>query len=366
MFKQKRYLRNCPWAAGALATIVAPGLWAQYAPPPTSYSVTAINSMFGGPVTMQIYRDGDLVIVDHPDHHIRSLYNLKNNRNIGWDTQHPENGCSNGTFSGDWGDPFVASDLEELLKSSTKAPASDTVNGVATKVFEATDPQSKIHIKVWRDPKYGMVMKGEMTPPGGATTTILAVKQFSFAKPSASLFVIPPACANAPPPPPPPPTPAQRFATETGDDGANFVDATTGPGSPNSCTMLMRFVKAGSMQPLSDFQVALDLAFDPIHAPSYNMGGSPSGRTVFSGGHLKEYTAQIQNGVLRIDNVPAVFDFEMTFAGGNQGASSAMLYRKCSGPQTVLLYVVKNPDKVSDGGDWIWVKSGKFAAVLAH
>jgi len=64
--------------------------------------------------------------------------------------------------------------------------------------------------------------------------------------------------------------------------------------------------------------------------------------------------------------VPASFDLEMTFAGGNKGASSALLYRKCAGPQTVLLYVVKNPDKVSDGADWMWVKSGKFATVPAH
>ena len=130
--------------------------------------------------------------------------------------------------------------------------------------------------------------------------------------------------------------------------------------------MLMRFVAAGAMKPLADFQVALDLAFDPNNPPHYVMGGSPSGRTVFSGGHLKEYTAQIQNGVLRIDNVPSVFDFELTFAGGNKGASSAILYRTCSGPQSVLLFVVKNPDKVSDGADWMWVKSGKYATLPAH
>ena len=352
-----------PMAAGMFAALIAPGLWAQYAPAPTQYSVTAINGMFGKPIAMQIYRDGDLAIVEHTDTHTRAMYNLKNHTQFGWDTQHPESGCSNGTFSGDWGDPFQASDVDSLLKPSTTPPASDTVNGFATKVFEGTDPQSKIKIKVWREPKYGMVVKGDMTPPGGATTTVVEVKQYSLTKPAGALFVLPPACANAPPPPP---TASQRFATETGDDGANFVDATMGPGSANSCTMLMRFVKAGSLQPLSNFQVALDLAYDQNNPAHYVMGGSPSGRTVFSGGHLKEYTAQIQNGVLRIDNVPASFDLEITFAGGNNGASSATLYRKCSGPQTVLLYVVKNPDKLSDGADWIWVKSGKLATVPAH
>jgi len=352
-----------PMAAGMFAALTAPWLWAQYAPAPTQYSVTGMNGMFGQPMGLQIYRDGDLAVVEYTGRHLRSLYNLKAHTQQSWDTQQPASGCSNGTFSGDWGDPFEASDIDAILKTSTQPPTSETVNGIATKVFEGTDPQSKIKIKVWREPKYGMVVKAEMTPPGGATTTVVEVKHYSLTKPAAEMFAMPPSCANAPPPPP---TPAQRFAAETGDDGANFVDATMGPGSPNSCTMLMRFVKAGSMQPLSDFQVALDLAYDQDHPAHYVMGGSPSGRTVFSGGQLKEYTAQIQNGVLRIPNVPASFDLEITFAGGNQGASSALLYRKCAGPQTVLLYVAKNPDKLSDGADWIWVKSGKFATVPVH
>jgi hypothetical protein len=353
-------------AAGMVWALAGPALRAQFAPAPTQYSVTQINRMFGPPVAMQIYRDGDLVIMDHPDNHARGLYNLKTHTNLGWDTKDPGNGCSTGTFSGDWGDPFSVSDIEDLLKGSKIPPTSDTVNGVATKVYEVVEPQSKAKIKVWRETKYGLVIKADMTPPGAATTTIVETKQFSFSKPPAAMFVLPPVCANAPPPPPPPATPAQRFAAETGDDGANFVDPTLGPGSPNSCTMLMRFVKAGSLQPLSDFQVALDLAYDQDHPPHYVMGGSPSGRSVFSGGQLKEYTAQIQNGVLRIPNVPAIFDFEITFAGGNKGASSATLYRKCSGPQTVLLYVVKNPDNLNQGADWMWVKSGKLASAPAH
>jgi hypothetical protein len=205
-----------------------------------------------------------------------------------------------------------------------------------------------------------LVIKAEMTPPGGPTSTLLETKQLSLAKPAASLFVLPAGCG------PPPLTAVQRFAAETGDDAANFAEAAMGPASPNSCTMLMRFVSAGSMQPLTNFQVALDLDFDQNHPPHYVMGGSPSGRSTFSGGHLKEYTAEIRNGVLRIDNVPSTFNIELTFAGGNKGASSAILYRKCAGPQTVLMYVVKNPDKVSDGADWMWVKSGKFATLPAH
>ena len=42
--------------------------------------------------------------------------------------------------------------------------------------------------------------------------------------------------------------------------------------------------------------------------------------------------------------------------------ASALIYRNCIAPQTVLLLVVKNPAKVTDGADWLWAKSGKFAA----
>ena len=360
MYRLRQYLRDFCWIAGVVGTIGSPALRAQFAPPPSSYSVTVVNSMFGPPVTMKIYRDGDLVLMDHPDHHIRGLYNLKTHSNQGWDSENPESGCSSGTFSGDWGDPFTISDLDDLLKSSTQAPASDTINGVATKVYEATDPQSKIHVKVWREPKYGMVIKAEMTPPGAATTTIIEIKQFSFTKPAASLFTLPAACANAPPPPP---TASERFTKDTGENAANFEDATMGPGSANSCTMLLRFVKAGAMQPINGFRVGLDRQYDVQHPPHYTIGSSVPGGPLFSGGHLTEYTAQIKNGVLRIDNVPSVFDIEMSFGDGSRGAT-AILYRKCSSPQTVLLYV--DQPEPGQQSDWLWVKSGKFATVAAH
>ena len=359
------------WFAGlaALGCVAAPGLRAQYAAPPTTYSVTQINGMFGTPVTMQIYRDGSRAVYDHIQQNgtnTRSIYDLQAHTNYSWDMANPQNGCSAGTYSGDWGDPFNASDVTNLTKTGAKQLGNETVNGFSAKVIEAVDPKSNIKVKVWLETKYGMVVKADMTPPGGgATTTIVETKQLSFAKPNPSLFVLPEPCAKAGPPVHVP-TPVERVASETGGSAADFVDAASGAGSPTSCAMLLRFVAAGSMKPLSNFQVALDLNVDFDHPARYVMGGSPSGRTVFSGGHLKEYTAQVQNGVLRVDNVPDHFDMEITFNGGNSGASSALLYRHCAGPQTAMLFVVKNPDKPSDGADWVWVKSGKFATVAGH
>jgi hypothetical protein len=147
----------------------------------------------------------------------------------------------------------------------------------------------------------------------------------------------------------------------TGGNPQDFAKAIYGPGSKDSCAVLFRVVKAGSMEPiLSGFQVALDLNLATEPRPSYTIGLSREGRATFSGGGLHEVTSQMRNGVLRIDNPPDHFDLET--ASGNGGSGSALIYKQCFAPQTVLLYVVKDPDKLSDGGEFLWVKSGKYAA----
>ena len=346
-----------------LGGIAAPGAWAQYAAPPMSYSVTQVQSMMGPPVTMQIYRDGSKAVLDtdHGDHRTRTLFDLQAHVNYSWQVGAPASGCSSGEFSGDWGDPFSAPDVDKLIQGATNPPGSETVNGFATKVYEAVDPQSKYKVKVWREPKYGMVIKAQMAPPGGAATTVIETKLFSLAKPAASFFVLPANCA----PPVHVPTDAERFAAETGDSGANFEAASKGPGSPSSCTMVLRVVRAGTMEPVTKYQVALDPNMDLEHPPHHDFGVSSAGHPAsFSGGGIKEYTSQVRNGILRVPDISTVFDLEFAFGGA--GMSGGYIYRHCSGPETVLLYVLKNPDKISEGGDWMWVKSGKFATAPAH
>ena len=197
MSRDKSNLRNLWLTAGVFASLTAPSLWAQYPPAPTTYDVIQVGGMTGN---MHIYRDGSKVVIDHPENHSRSLYDLSAHTNYSWSPEQPGNGCSSGRFSGDWGDPFESADVNEIVKSATKPPTSETLNGFATKVYEAIDPESKSKIKVWREPKYGLVIKVEMTPPGGATTIMEETKQFSLAKPSAALFTLPAGCGPPPPP----------------------------------------------------------------------------------------------------------------------------------------------------------------------
>jgi hypothetical protein len=114
------------------------------------------------------------------------------------------------------------------------------------------------------------------------------------------------------------------------------------------------------MEPITaGFQVAVDLTVDLDHPASYKMGAGTGGKATFAGGGLKELTSQLQNGVLRIDAAPEKFDVETAYSTGE--FNGVLIYRQCFGPQTVLLHVVNNPARFSDGGYWLWVKSGKYA-----
>jgi hypothetical protein len=351
-----------------LAMSVAPHARAQYAPAPEAYSVTQINSMFGPAVTMEIYRDGSKVLIDQSHaalpggtaSHLRTLYDLETHRNFTWDLLNSAVPCGGGTFSGDWGDPFAMSAemTADLAKQHATAAGSATLNGIPVKVFSADSPQGQV--KAWVDEKYGLLVRLMMAPKAGAPQTMIETRQLTVGKPAAALFKLPPACAEAAKAPRVP-TEAEQIAADTGGNAQDYANASMPPPSKNSCSMLFKVVHAGSlalMEPTSGkFQVAIDTTVDLDHPAHYVMGLSNAGQSTFSGGGLHEVTGQMRNGVLRIENVPPQFDMELTFGKG--GAASALIYRQCYAPQTTLLLVVKNPDKLSDGARWLWVKSGK-------
>jgi hypothetical protein len=157
-----------------------------------------------------------------------------------------------------------------------------------------------------------------------------------------------------------PPTEAEQIAALTGGNPQDFVKTVYGYGSQNSCTVLLRVVKASTMGPITGgFQVGVDLNLATELTPSNTIRLSKEGLACFAGGGLHEVTSQIRDGVLRIDKTHAQFDLETAF--GSAGSSAALTCKQCFGAQKVLLYVIENPAKISDGGEWLWVKSGKEA-----
>ncbi|MGB6545602.1 MAG: hypothetical protein WBE97_08250, partial [Candidatus Acidiferrales bacterium] len=102
---------------------------------------------------------------------------------------------------------------------------------------------------------------------------------------------------------------------------------------------------------------AIGLDLDQNSNGGYNVDVGLAGTAKFSGGAIKDVSTQIHNGVLRIPNVPKHFYMDVEF--GDAGSASGLLYRQCFGAETTLVLVLKNPDKLSDGADWLWSKTGK-------
>jgi hypothetical protein len=304
---------------------------AQYTPPPLSYTVVQQNSLFGPATTMSVYRDGSKAAIDiaHPGTHTRSVYDLQARTSIGWDASQAAAECGNGAFSGDWGDPFLgaAGIMDEINKQHPTPVGTETVNGVSAKVSEFVMEGTTGKSKVWIDPKYGMIMRILMAQPDGPPKVAFETTQMTFAAPPAVMFV--PACkASAPIP-----TDDEKIAAITGGPGSDYAFANKGAptGASGGCMILFHVVRAGSMTPVtSGFQLFVDGKQVPV----------------------------LPNGLVRLVNMPKQFNLDLRVPSGG---ATAPIFRQCNKPQTTLLLVAKNWDKLGEGADWLWVKSGKLA-----
>src|SRR6202044_1548135 len=129
--------------------------------------------------------------------------------------------------------------------------------GIATQVYSASSPQGSQ--RVWFDQKDSLVMRAVVLDAGAAPMTLVDVTNVSLAAPDPKLFVLPAACAGVKPPP----TPAELIAEETGDSAANWVNGSYGPGSANSCTIVVHAVASKTMEPLNrHYQAAIDTTYD--------------------------------------------------------------------------------------------------------
>jgi len=354
-------------------TILALTALAPAQTPPSAYTITqALPGPDGG--TMTIYRSGAQAVIEYrhpakpdgtPASRSLSFYDLKAGVSHTWDPSITPPSCSVGNFSGDWGDPFEATtELADPIKNGDLKPAgAETVNGIPTKVFAGVTQGASL--KAWIDQKDNLVIKAEYGAPGGPMTNMVDIRSVSFAPPAASLFVLPAYCASVKPPP----TPAELMAEETGDSGDNFVNAIYGPGSKNSCSIVVRVVAAKTMAPVTRrWQFAIDTTYnqDDPNLPHYEFGVGNDGTSTFSGGHIHELTSQIHNDMLRIDNPPAYFNTAMNVVQPGHGTGTGLIYRQCFAPVTMLYYVLKDPADIGKGADWLYAKAGKYAAVPAH
>lgn len=339
-------------------------------PSPTSYTLTQAGAVPG--VQSTIYRSGSKALIVNfmpaqgatPASKTYSLYDLAAGKNWAWDPDAKPILCSAGTFSGDWGDPFaMTADVSAgITKGELKSAGTATINGIAADIY--TGSNSGATEKVWFDKKDGLVVRAEASMPGGQPMTLANVTRVSFVPPPASLLSLPATCAGAKTPP----TPAELAADETGDSGANYVNGSTGPGSKNPCSVVLRTVEARTMKPITHIQVAVDTQYkqDDPTPPHYVFGVRNDGTSTYAGGHVRELTNSVHNGAVSLDTPPPYFMLGVNLIRPGHGADLGLVYRQCFAPTQVLLYVVKDYGQSTESGDYLWVKSGKYAAPPAN
>jgi hypothetical protein len=352
-----------------------PGLLAlaflAHAEAPTFYTITQ-NAPTPG-ATSTLYRSGSRVLNIFsspaqgatPASRTYTLYDLAAGVSFSWNPDDKNVPCSANHFSGDWGDPFAQStDLQAAIaKGDLKPAGTETIDGLEAQVFAGTTEGA--NLKAWLDAKDGLVLRVEMSAPGSAPMRAIDVTRVSFASPDGSLFVLPAECAGVKPPP----TPAELIADETGDDAANYVSAFAGPGSKDSCDVVLRVVEAKTMSPLTNLQVAIDTEYnqnDP-NPPHYEFGVGNDGTETFSGGHLHQIPTGPHNSSINLgSSLPPYWNMVVNAVHPGHSGGPGMFYRQCFAPTTVLLYIYKNYGQSNEAVDALWVKSGKYATAPAH
>lgn len=355
-----------PRTLACLGILVISALMNAQAPAPTAYTIVQVIGGAPAGSHMTIYRSGSKVLMDmfyaaqpgSPAHHGLTFDDLATGTSHSWDPAITPVSCSAGRFSGDWGDPFAgtAEITDGIAKGVLKPAGSETLNGIPTKVYAGVE--QGMNVKAWLDEKDSLVIRAGYAAPGSPLQNMVDISSVTLAPPAASLFALPAYCASVNPPP----LPSEIIAAETGDDAANWVSAGIGPGSKDTCSILLHVVAAKTMQPINrKYQVAIDTTYVMENPPHYTFGVGDDGTSTFSGGGLHEITDQVHNGMLRVDNPPPYFTFTVNVPTPHEGAAGGFIYRQCFAPVTMLYYILKDPTDPGKGTDFLYAKSGKYA-----
>jgi hypothetical protein len=113
---------------------------AQIADVPTVYSMTSDNSALAPGLVTKAYRSGTKAAIDQtmPGLQSRTVFDLSTRRSHTWSLLDRSVPCKSGSFSDDWGDPFVAAAhlKADLLKENARQTGTATINGIETRVVK--------------------------------------------------------------------------------------------------------------------------------------------------------------------------------------------------------------------------------------
>jgi hypothetical protein len=192
-------------AAPAALAFSCATLYAQAPAEPTAYTVT-VEFHITGLAVRTTYRLGSRVLVDAvpspgippsttPGAPTRILYSLDTGQSLSWDPANAATACKAGSFQGDeWLDPF--SGAADLAKTGVTEVGSENIHGIPAKILVS---KAKPAIRLWVDPKTGLMLKAEFTPPSSEKSIpYFEVTEVRLEPPPAALFEIPAHCAPDP------------------------------------------------------------------------------------------------------------------------------------------------------------------------
>ena len=227
-------------------TALTPCLWPQTSVPQFYSYIQDPATGIMGPSVVKVARDGPKEAIDQilpvghgraKEFHNHILYDFQAHKIYTKLVSDPSVPCSVMTYTS----PAVPDEFDVMTASAdsmkdflahAKLLRRETVNGIPAKVMEMSADQMKV--TAWIADPGGFPVKEVMVPPGGAATTMLEVKELSFARPPASAFDPPKGC-----------TPIQGEATATGAH-AEF-------NSDESATKPTVNVTAITLQPVPDY-----------------------------------------------------------------------------------------------------------------
>lgn len=178
-----------------------PQALAQNSTPPQTYSFTADSNMMG-PMTVTVNRNGPKELVElktaSGTMHLRVLYDFPAQRLYTLDLS--SNLCTTQEYTSPYApslhDP-VGGSAEMIQQAGSLATVrKETMNGIASRVVEASLPEGQGKARMWLEEKYGFPVKQTYLMGKDHEKVLFEIKQISYAPSAAALFAVPPNCTK--------------------------------------------------------------------------------------------------------------------------------------------------------------------------
>jgi hypothetical protein len=175
---------------------------------PQTYSFAGTNAMFGTPQNVKVNRNGSKELIErtrpakpgrYGELHDKLLYDFQAHKI--YSVSLTTNQCTVQEYGSAYApmfDPVGGS--QEMTAGLAGAPQGamkrETVNGIATRVFEVPLPENQGKYKIWVEEKSNFLVKWVSALAGSTEETQVEIRDLSYAPSPAALFVAPEGCVH--------------------------------------------------------------------------------------------------------------------------------------------------------------------------